>query len=65
MPAGAGHYKVTIIYRGKQYTCTTNNMPAVDDYNSDENERDGRYLRRKRGAADLIAECKRKNNIKR
>ncbi len=30
--SGSGHYKVTVTRYGKQYSATTTNMPAVDDY---------------------------------
>jgi hypothetical protein len=49
LPSGYGHYKVGIKYRGKLITAVTNNMQAVDDYKSEDGEKDGRVLRRKRG----------------
>jgi len=53
VPSGHGHYKVGINYRGKLITTITNNMPAVDDYKSEDGEKDGRVLRRKRGYESL------------
>jgi hypothetical protein len=49
LPSGYGQYKVGIKYRGKLITALTNNMQAVDDYKSEDGEKDGRVLRRKRG----------------
>ena len=59
--SGYGHYKIGIMYYGKLITCITNNMPAIDDYNSDPHEKDGRELRVKRGYEALRAEIIRKN----
>lgn len=64
MPSGHGHYRVTTPYYGKEISCTTNNMPAVDDYKSEEGERQGRELRQLRGYKALRAECIRKNQSK-
>lgn len=59
--AGHGHYKVTLDYYGKEISCTTTNMPSVDDYNSEPDERDGRELRHKRGYMKLREEVIRKH----
>lgn len=59
--AGYGHKKITIEYYGKEISCVTTNMPAVDDYNSEEGERDGRELRSKRGYISLRDEVIRKH----
>jgi hypothetical protein len=59
--AGYGHKRITVEYRGKQISGITTNMPAVDDYNSEEGERDGRELKRKRGYTSLRNEVVRKH----
>lgn len=59
---GYGHKKITIEYYGKEISCVTTNMHAVDDYNSEEGERDGRELRTKRGYTALRDEVIRKYN---
>ena len=61
LPSGYGHYKVGITYRNKLITTITNNMPAIDDYRSEDGERDGRNLRKKRGYEQLRAEIIRRN----
>lgn len=60
-PSGYGHYKVGVTYRGKLITTVTSNMPAIDDYKSDDYERDGRELRRKRGYETLRLQIIRDN----
>jgi hypothetical protein len=50
-----GHYRVTIQYRGKQYSCTTTNTMAVDRINSDEPD--------KSALLSLWNECKSANNL--
>jgi len=37
------------MYYGKEISCVTTNMRAVDDYRCDEYEKDGRQLRKRRG----------------
>jgi hypothetical protein len=61
LPSGYGHYKVGIKYRNKLITTITTNMPAIDDYRSEDGERDGRILRKKRGYDLLRSEIIRKN----
>jgi hypothetical protein len=62
MFSGYGHYKVTTTYYGKEISCTTTDMPSIDDFNSDEHERDGRELRKLRGYKSLRSECIRENS---
>jgi len=50
-----GHYRVTIQYRNKQYSCTTTNTMAVDRINSDEPD--------KSALLSLWNECKSANNL--
>lgn len=61
--SGYGHYKVRIIYRGKDYTCTTTNMSAVDKVGEDERTPNGIYVTEKQALLALYNECKRKNNL--
>lgn len=60
--SGHGHYKISMLYRGKTISTTTNNMPAIDDFKSDEFEKDGREYRKLRGYRALISELLRANN---
>ena len=60
--SGYGHYKVTIIYRGKEYKCTTTNMEAIDAAKEGDNEK-GRPTRRQ-AFLSLYNEVKRANNLK-
>ncbi len=60
-PSGHGHYRVSTTHYGKEISCITSNMPAVDDYKSDDYEKDGRELRKLRGYRSLRAECISKN----
>ena len=62
--SGYGHYKIGIMFRGKLQTTVTNNMPAIDNYNSEEGEKNGRRLRTKEGYESLRAEIIRKNDLK-
>mgnify|MGYP006270173079 CR=1 FL=1 len=64
IPSGHGHFKVKITFRGKQYSAVTANMHAVDAYQSEEGEKDGRKLRRKEGYTALRNEVIRKNNLR-
>lgn len=34
--AGYGHFRVTVGYRGKQYSAVTTNTRAIDRYNNDD-----------------------------
>lgn len=48
-----GHWRISTDYYGKEISCITTNSIAIDNYNSEDDERKGRKLRRKMGAADL------------
>lgn len=63
--SGYGHWKITTAYYGKKICCTTTNSMAIDDFNSDEFEREGRELRKKRGYNILRSEVVRnyKNSL--
>jgi len=60
--SGYGHYKVNIVYRGKQYKCTTTNMEAIDAAKEGDNEK-GRLTRRQ-AFLSLYNEVKRANNLR-
>ena len=65
--SGYGHKKVTIIYRGKEYSCTSTNTIATDRINSDDAERKtpkGFYTTLKQAYLSLWNECKRANDLK-
>mgnify|MGYP003114023110 CR=1 FL=1 len=78
---GYGHWRVIIlsaspsisikgngqrVYNEKVIkSCLTTNSMAVDDFMSDESERDGRYLRVKSGTEELWAEVQRKYQLDR
>jgi len=55
-----GHYKVTIQFRGKEYSCITTDALAYDRYLDDEAK--GFYTQ-KGACLALWNECKRKNNL--
>ena len=54
-----GHYKVTIIFRGKQYSCTSTNSMAYDRYNDE----DAPKGVQKDALKSFWNECKRKNGL--
>ena len=60
---GYGHWKVTIRFRnGKEYSTTTTNSQAIDDFNSDEFlVKD--QIKVQRARKTLIREVKRDNNL--
>ena len=54
-----GHYKVTIIFRGKSYTCISTDSIAYDRYNDE----DAKKGVQKDALKSFWNECKRKNNL--
>ena len=67
---GYGHWRVIIlsaspINQKVIKSCLTTNSMAVDDFMSDESERDGRYLLIKSGTEELWAEVQRKYQLDR
>jgi hypothetical protein len=56
-----GHWKVTIQYRGKKYSCISNDSLAYDRH-LDEDSR-GKLYTQKAALQTLWNECKRKNNL--
>lgn len=58
---GYGHWKISMEYRNKTISTTTTNSMAVDDFNSDIHERQGRKLRWKAGYEQLKNELILKN----
>lgn len=63
---GHSQYSYLIRYRGKLYRTVTNNMGAVDDYLSEDGERDPRTkaLRVNQGAKALRNEAIRAHNLR-
>ena len=63
--SGYGHFKVTIEYRGQEYTCTTTNTMAIDRINDDNDGRsyEGFYSTKKQALLSLWEECKRANHL--
>ncbi len=61
---GYGHWEISIVFRGKEYKKVTTNSQAIDDYNSDDLEKDGLKLRKKRGFKDLRNEVIRAHQLK-
>lgn len=62
--SGYGHNRVTITYRGKQYSSVTSNTLATDAYRSDNGRaphRKGFWLTKKQAERILIDEVKRAN----
>lgn len=61
--AGYGHKKITIEYRGKEYTAVTNDMPTFDEINREVySQKDERIRNRARRA--LIDFVKMRNGLK-
>ena len=56
-PNGYGHWHVATRYRGELIGTITTNSMAIDDWNSEEDEKDGRQLRKLRGYNALRSEC--------
>jgi len=54
-----GHYKVTIQYRGKQYTCLSTDSMAYDRYNDEDSQRGVQ----RDSLKSFWNETKRKNNL--
>lgn len=64
-PNGHGHFRVTITFRGKQYSATTTNTMAIDTYRSEDDEdRSNRNYSKKEGEKSLIWEVKTANDPK-
>lgn len=64
--SGYGHQKVTIIYKGKEYKCTSTNTQATDRIGSDNegNDNNSYYKTKKQAYLSLYNECKRANNLR-
>jgi competence protein ComGF len=63
--SGYGHNKLTIIYRGKEYKCTSSNTQATDRIKDDnEGVKDSYYKTKKQAYLSLYNEVKRANNLK-
>ena len=50
---GYGHCRITTDYYGRQISTITTNSMAIDDYNSDYYEKEGKELIKKRGYNSL------------
>lgn len=64
--SGYGHNKISIIYRGKEYRCTSSNTIATDRI-KDDNEginNDTYYKTKKQAFLSLYNEVKAANNLK-
>ena len=57
-----GHYKVTIQFRGKEYSCISSDSMAYDRYLDDDEATRGHYTQRD-ALTSFWNECKRKNNL--
>jgi hypothetical protein len=60
--SGYGHQKVSIIFRGKEYFCTSTNTTATDRIGSTNPE--NYWQTEKQAYLSLYNECKRANNLK-
>ncbi len=60
--AGYGHNRIAIIYRGKEYHCTSSNTQATDRINSEPQK--GDHYTEKQAFLSLYNECKRANNLR-
>jgi hypothetical protein len=63
IPSGFGHNKITVTFRGKEYSTHTSNTRATDVVNDDQYERNKRYSCA-RAHSDLLDEIKRANNLR-
>ena len=61
--SGYGHWRVTIKYRNKEYSCITTNAPAYDMRDWECGEPKNFYSSRKQALMALYNECKRKNGL--
>jgi len=61
--AGHGHFKVTIVYRGKDYSCITTNTLAIDKIGEERTTPLEFYVTEKQALQALWEECKRKNTL--
>jgi hypothetical protein len=64
--SGYGHNKVSIIYRGKEYKCTSTNTRATDRIKDDNEglDRNSYYTTKKEAYLSLYNEVKAANNLK-
>jgi len=62
-PKGYGHFKTTIEFRGKKYSCTTTNTLAIDKIGDTNKTPKSFYTTEKQALLSLWSECKSKNNI--
>ena len=63
--AGYGHQRISILFRGKEYHCTSTNTSATDRIGSDNgNYSGGVYKTEKQAFISLYNECKRANKLR-
>lgn len=55
-PSGYGHWKIATTHYGKEISTVTTDSMSIDDYNSEDDEKDGRELRKLRGYNALRSE---------
>ena len=62
---GYGHFKITIMFRGKKHACTTTNTMAIDRMQDEDTRIDkcAYYSTVKQAATALYNECKQANNL--
>ena len=59
MPAGFGHYNVTVHnWHKKDKTFVTNNTSAINDWNSQDGEKDGKAVRKIRAYKFFMWMCR-------
>lgn len=61
--AGHGHFKLTIEYRGKIYSCTTTNTMAIDRIGDEKRTPKDFFTTEKEALLALWNECKRANDL--
>lgn len=61
--SGYGHFKVTINYRNKTYTCITTNTMAIDKIGDEQRTPKEFYTTEKEALLSLYNECKRANDL--
>jgi hypothetical protein len=63
MPAGHGHNKITVTFRGNRYSTVTSNTRATDVVNDEQYAKDKDYSCA-RAHRQLLNEIKRNNNLR-
>jgi len=61
---GRGHYRVSAEFYGETLSATTANTLAIDDWNSEDMEKDGKEYRQLRGGRVILSIIRKANYSK-